>query len=846
VTAFGLQCLQILSVGSKIDLCIFLNVIIITFLLKGMMMKTKAIVIVLIVCGLLSSPVFAVSYLFQGTTDTSWDLADNWLAGKPTADSDWVFIIADCDFDLATETIDRLWTDLEQGPYVGYGTLTVGSGTVLTVNSKADLGTYYINNNGKLNVAGGTVEIMGDGQDEALLFVGDGNHADVQVNVTDGGLLTLHASENTYDAIRFEDPTAGNNSSKITVSGTAAGSGVGVIELIPRNGRVPAINLEDDVDSGIQLIDEGYIKYVGCDAMDMIAEDADDQGGAFTGTLGGSTQMYTPEDVSTSDTSYKQSPDDGIAWYYDGSDTYLFAAAEMVLVDAGADAIRYEDQIAGGITMNGSLNTVAEDPNDFTFAWECIDATVTYGPQGSTVEDPNVFFPGLGTYTMKVTATGPGPYVTIDYVTYNLVVQEKLMVTHLAIDAGELAAAEAGGWTPAEYFKDSSLEGNPANHHLITYDGDDDWSDKQGVVGCGDNDSIASDDDGPIQLYLDHGAPGFEEDAPHLDNIDTGITVAFWYKGEDDKSQILIEKEDTFKVTTRQAHKDLQSEIMIAGETSYRVTKSWNSGDLGDDMDDAGLRIRSNGDGDDEAWHHIAITYTSRTGRVKHYVDGIVIVDDNDEFNDLTTPETRKLASYGTTKYLYLGGTDDSDDDLRKGGLDDIRIYNYALEGYEIAALASMGESVAMVNAGSSVTFDPNDTTWDPNFVPAVQLDGAFVKLGRGSGKINEGDSDNDNRILWEQTGGPGTATFANTSDPQTTVTFSEPGIYTLQLTAHGQFCGGSNDYDDSMTVTVLDAQTCAQVKMMGWNYAGDLDGDCDVDEEGLRLMAVEWLNVVP
>lgn len=57
-------------------------------------------------------------------------------------------------------------------------------------------------------------------------------------------------------------------------------------------------------------------------------------------------------------------------------------------------------------------------------------------------------------------------------------------------------------------------------------------------------------------------------------------------------------------------------------------------------------------------------------------------------------------------------------------------------------------------------------------------------------------------RFLWSKVGGPGTVTFGSPSSPQTTATFSAPGVYTLRLAAGPT---GSPDFNtrDEVKVTV-------------------------------------------
>lgn len=804
-------------------------------------MKTKAIVImVLVLCMLLSSPVFAeVTHTFDNTGN--WSNKGSWDGGQggkvPDADTDIVKIEVVGTFDLAAETI----TELHMDTGVAAGTLTVGSGTTLTVLDYVVLGAAGIGS--KLNITGGTVVVGGAGSSYAVAFPQNGSSTTTQINVTDG-VLKLYAGDDTstehnklYRYVINFASDGGSIASIINVSGT------GVMEFHPTGGFIPAIDHQDNSAGPITVDGDGYIVYVGCDAMDMIDEDADDHGGVFKGTTPPTPQKFTPADVTTAAMAYDQDTDDGIAWYYDGADTYLFPCKSpdgMTQIDAGDGGSRSVNEGATGITMDCTLDTASDDTGTYTFAWvKTSGPAVTFQGGISNVEDPNILFETSGVYTLKVTATrtptGYDDPAIVDWVTYSIdYTRAKIMVTHLAIDAGELKAAIDNNWAnfpkdEAEYFKDSSLEGNPENHHMVTYTGHDDWDDIQGVVGCGDNDAIGSDDDGSIVLYLNRHVTGFNEGAAHLDNIDTAITVALWYKGEDDKSQVLIEKEDTFSFELDRNDDKIQITIDMQDETDWRFTSKLRDHVGG--LSDAGLSFRDDS-GDEENWHHMAFSYDSANGVGKIYVDGVMIKDDN------TTPG-KLIATYPSDEYhyLHLGGIG-SADDLRRGGLDDIRIYNYVLEDHEIAELAAMGESVAMLNAGSSKTVNPNEFP--------IQLDGKYIKLGRGSDTISDGNGNSDNpdeRIAWRMRYGTGTATFSNRSDPRSTVTFSTPGIKTLRLTAYERFCGSSNDHYDNVNITVLDPTDCAGYLALGGDIE-DFDDDCDVDGDDLKTLIDNWLDV--
>jgi hypothetical protein len=77
------------------------------------------------------------------------------------------------------------------------------------------------------------------------------------------------------------------------------------------------------------------------------------------------------------------------------------------------------------------------------------------------------------------------------------------------------------------------------------------------------------------------------------------------------------------------------------------------------------------------AWHHVVFTFSA--GVVKGYVDGVQVPFLTNTF---TGTETIPQWMYG----LYLG-TDPSQSNSYIGSLSDVRVYNRALSGADIAAL---------------------------------------------------------------------------------------------------------------------------------------------------------------
>lgn len=77
------------------------------------------------------------------------------------------------------------------------------------------------------------------------------------------------------------------------------------------------------------------------------------------------------------------------------------------------------------------------------------------------------------------------------------------------------------------------------------------------------------------------------------------------------------------------------------------------------------------------AWHHFAGTYNSATGVARLYVDGVVKAEQSGLTGNLEHSDN-----------LWLMFTDNSGQGAVPGRLDDVRIYNRALNAAEIQALA--------------------------------------------------------------------------------------------------------------------------------------------------------------
>ncbi|MHC4499425.1 MAG: LamG domain-containing protein, partial [Planctomycetota bacterium] len=85
-------------------------------------------------------------------------------------------------------------------------------------------------------------------------------------------------------------------------------------------------------------------------------------------------------------------------------------------------------------------------------------------------------------------------------------------------------------------------------------------------------------------------------------------------------------------------------------------------------------------------WVHLAGTFDGDTNTVRAYVNAVLI----DEANDANFVNDGNDLSQDTND-LGIGGRPEELDDTFKGAIDEVRIYNYALDANEIAWLATDG-----------------------------------------------------------------------------------------------------------------------------------------------------------
>jgi hypothetical protein len=161
------------------------------------------------------------------------------------------------------------------------------------------------------------------------------------------------------------------------------------------------------------------------------------------------------------------------------------------------------------------------------------------------------------------------------------------------------------------------------------------------------------------------------------------------------------------------------------------------------------------------------------------------------------------------------------------GLLDDIRLYSGVLDESQIEAVRL--ESIPP----------------PPNVAPVVSAGDAQTITLPATASLNGSASDTDGpgalTTTWSLVSGPATVTFANPANPVTTATFSQPGTYTLRLSA-----------SDTITTTTADTVvTVLAGGFEGWIFTYGLSvsnaaPDADPDADGLKNLVEYGLNLNP
>lgn len=201
-------------------------------------------------------------------------------------------------------------------------------------------------------------------------------------------------------------------------------------------------------------------------------------------------------------------------------------------------------------------------------------------------------------------------------------------------------------------------------------------------------------------------------------------------------------------------------------------------------------------------WHHAILTHNRSNNETWLYLNG----QGQRVFTNVIAP------FFPATNLLHVGGMPaipgfspaTAKDAYRRfdGDIDDLAFYSRPL---------SMGEAGQLYQSSSTGGKQP------PTIDRAPVVDaGIDLRVSGLAASLNGLVSDDTTGVksLWSQVSGPGTATFADASSPDTAVTFDVAGIYTLKLTATDAVTSTS----DLMQVHVgLPAATAAPDGLVAW-----------------------------
>lgn len=234
----------------------------------------------------------------------------------------------------------------------------------------------------------------------------------------------------------------------------------------------------------------------------------------------------------------------------------------------------------------------------------------------------------------------------------------------------------------------------------------------------------------------------------------------------------------------------------------------------------------------DGYWHHVAGTYDGNEVRI--YVDGIL---------DVSRPAAGFLQVHPEAEVTIAGRH--TQGHPWSGLIDDVRVYSYALSAEEVQDLVRMGNNVIPWVAID----DTIATEIIIAFQDSVDLTAQVIDWNLDQGQIVTAEWTVPDAALVDK------VVFDDASSPNTTVTFLEPGIYTLRLTVQDEFgAGAEGDIYDETTIYVKDA-VCRDLLVMdplsgllvnpvlSFDVSGpDGEPDCYVNLHDLAVLALQWM----
>ena len=395
----------------------------------------------------------------------------------------------------------------------------------------------------------------------------------------------------------------------------------------------------------------------------------------------------------------------------------------------------------------GEVQTVRMPVNSVTLKGYATDDGVPGGtltPTWSKVSGPGtVTFANPGALATQATFSAAGVYVlrlTADDGALNRFQEVSINV----LPSGGGDPNLVGHWTFDNTAADSSGSGNDG-----TLFGNATYSTDTAPSGGSNSHSLLLDGNGDYVRV------------PHDNSLNAteAVTIALWVKPRVRFPGFYPGGNDWAALVNKGNSWGQENYALAFGAYFYTFTKGM--GILCPTLDDALLTPGQ--------WIHVAAVIDPRKKQGRIYVNG---VRDHMTINEPTVVTN--------SDPLYIGTFPAGTQEMIDGKLDDIRLYTRALSDGEIAALvpgAAVNQPLR-VDAGQDAT---------------VPLPASLSLQGSTTDPSGPGTNATARWTYWRKVSGPGEAIFADRFDPATSVTFSQPGSYVLELRASD---GGHLAYD--------------------------------------------------
>lgn len=384
------------------------------------------------------------------------------------------------------------------------------------------------------------------------------------------------------------------------------------------------------------------------------------------------------------------------------------------------------------------------DRDEHTFVW-----TTDSGPSSALISDPNALNP-------EITFTEPGEYRFKLQVSDGTNIGEDTVHVSVRADSSKTPKGLVGYWPFGGNAKDSIGTGQLESFFKLqplVY--------QPSVVG----DGLQL---GPRTRQI------VQTEGLGLNRIDEsleGFTVSFWCKSLNELQEGLVfafqganSTDRGFRITMDRA----SGSASLLASVPYKTATGYSTADHYIARLNAN-RFKTN------VWHHCAITFDARNRRIVTYFDG-------KEESIANTSLTYLLRSNFPLKVAIpltdndLGQTANTSGSSTssniQGGLDELAFFNRPLSALEIRDVSELREEMGIPSKDGIPVVDAGTPIKTAANVLETNLNG-FVT-----------DDSSDLQIEWSKLMGPGSVTFAQASNPQTQVSFSAPGIYSLKLSA--------------------------------------------------------------